>query len=73
MVSVVVEEMLSAGITMQMETDTGVPAGVRRWLGWPQLSTDEIGNEEEWARDMKQLPCQRPRAGVKVVIGKAGG
>ncbi|KAL9005223.1 MAG: hypothetical protein Q9188_001983 [Gyalolechia gomerana] len=33
-----------------------LPAGVQGWLGWqPKVKP------EEWARDMKQLPTQRPR------------
>lgn len=37
--------------------------GVRAWLGW-----EEGVDVEEWARDMKQLPTQRPARAVKMRI-----
>lgn len=40
-----------------------IPKGVQGWLGWQ-------GNvkPEEWARDMKQLPTQRPQKAVMVEL-----
>ncbi|KAL8932057.1 MAG: hypothetical protein Q9211_006553 [Gyalolechia sp. 1 TL-2023] len=38
-----------------------LPAGVQGWLGWqPKV------RPEEWARDMKQLPTQRPRKPILI-------
>lgn len=40
-----------------------IPRGVQGWLGWQQ----DI-KPEEWARDMKQLPTQRPNKAVRVQL-----
>ena len=40
-----------------------IPPGVRAWLGWQP----EVG-PEQWAKDMKQLPTQRPAKEIKVRI-----
>ena len=40
-----------------------VPRGVQGWLGWQKGV-----KPEEWARDMKQLPTQRPVKGVTVKV-----
>ena len=40
-----------------------IPKGVQGWLGW---AADV--RPEEWARDMKQLPTQRPVKAVNVTI-----
>lgn len=40
-----------------------VPRGVQGWLGW-----QKDVKPEEWARDMKQLPTQRPVKGVMVKV-----
>ena len=40
-----------------------VPRGVQGWLGW-----QKDVKPEEWARDMKQLPTQRPIKGVMVKV-----
>ena len=40
-----------------------VPRGVQGWLGW-----QKDVKPEEWARDMKQLPTQRPIKGVTVKV-----
>lgn len=40
-----------------------IPKGVQGWLGWQQDVTPE-----EWAKDMKQLPTQRPVKGLMVTI-----
>lgn len=40
-----------------------IPSGVQGWLGW------QTGvKPEEWAKDMKQLPTQRPVKALKVKI-----
>ena len=41
--------------------------GVRAWLGWE--GSEDVG-PEEWARDMKQLPTQRPAKPVKVTMSR---
>ena len=38
-----------------------IPLGVQAWLGW-----ESDIKPEQWAKDMKQLPTQRPAKGVKV-------
>jgi len=40
-----------------------IPRGVQGWLGWNKDITPE-----EWAKDMKQLPTQRPLKPVMVTI-----
>lgn len=40
-----------------------VPKGVQGWLGW-----QKDVKPEEWAKDMKQLPTQRPVKGVTVKV-----
>ena len=40
-----------------------IPKGVQGWLGWQR----DV-KPEEWAKDMKQLPTQRPVKGLKVKI-----
>ncbi|KAL8868881.1 MAG: hypothetical protein Q9174_004691 [Haloplaca sp. 1 TL-2023] len=40
-----------------------MPSGVRAWLGWQQDVAPE-----QWAKDMKQLPTQRPRKPVYVQV-----
>lgn len=40
-----------------------IPAGVQGWLGWQSKV-----KPEEWARDIKQLPTQRPRKPIMVKI-----
>ena len=40
-----------------------VPRGVQGWLGW-----QKDVKPQEWARDMKQLPTQRPIKGVMVKV-----
>ena len=40
-----------------------IPRGVKGWLGW-----EADVRPEEWARDMKQLPTQRPAKAVHVTI-----
>ncbi len=40
-----------------------LPAGVQGWLGWQAKV-----KPEEWARDIKQLPTQRPRKPIMVKV-----
>ncbi|KAL2048373.1 hypothetical protein N7G274_000284 [Stereocaulon virgatum] len=40
-----------------------IPKGVQGWLGWEKNVTPE-----EWAKDMKQLPTQRPVKGLMVKL-----
>ena len=40
-----------------------IPKGVQGWLGW-----QKDVKPEEWAKDMKQLPTQRPVKGLKVKV-----
>ena len=67
--SLVQEMVLAVG---QTALDLGIrfdePAiarGVRGWLGWED---DEPISPEDWARDMKQLPTQRPAEPVVVHV-----
>lgn len=55
---------LPTSVAVDIRADLKViPAGVRSWLGW------EAGiKPEEWARDMKQLPTQRPRKPLMVKV-----
>lgn len=45
-----------------------IPKGVQGWLGWKGDVTPE-----EWAKDMKQLPSQRPLKPFKVTISREAG
>lgn len=47
-------------VSISADKDT-IPRGVRAWLGWERDVT-----AEEWARDMKQLPTQRPSKPIMV-------
>ena len=55
----VANALLDAGIEMQGRVEA---AGVKAWLG------HAIGQPDEWARDMKQLPTQRPSRPILVVF-----
>lgn len=48
-----------AGVRVEGEVDA---PGVRGWLGW------QIATAEEWAKDMKQLPTQRPSRPIEVRV-----
>ncbi|KAL9013298.1 MAG: hypothetical protein Q9173_002009 [Seirophora scorigena] len=54
----------SANTVIGLHAEGGeLPAGVQGWLGWqPKVKP------EEWARDIKQLPTQRPRKPIMVVV-----
>lgn len=54
--------MVDSGIELRGSVDS---EGVRGWLGWDaDVSTESI------ARDLKQLPCQRPRKSIKVQVSQ---
>jgi len=60
----VARTMLDKGVRLEGNVKA---KGVRGWLGW------EAGvGPEEFARDLKQLPCQRPKEGVKVRVWRNG-
>ncbi|KAI4190867.1 MAG: hypothetical protein LQ346_004841 [Caloplaca aetnensis] len=51
-------------VAVNLEGDGGdLPAGVQAWLGWQAKV-----KPEEWARDIKQLPTQRPRKPILVKV-----
>ena len=52
----------NGGVDLKV-TMEDVPRGVQGWLGW-----QKDVKPEEWARDMKQLPTQRPVKGVMVQV-----
>lgn len=60
MVSVVAEEMLKANIELCGEPQS---EGVQVWLGWKATE-----GAEAIAKDLKQIPCQRPRLPVWVEV-----
>jgi len=62
MVSVVAEEMLEANIELRGEPQS---EGVQVWLGWKAT-----GGAQAIAKDLKQLPCQRPRLPVWVEVSE---
>ena len=66
MIKVVVEAMIDANI--KLETQSELDAGVKAMLGWE--SVESAGGVEVVARDVKQLPCQRPRRAIMVTVGK---
>ena len=51
-----------AGVVLEASMED-MPRGVQGWLGW-----QKDVKPEEWARDMKQLPTQRPVKGVMVKV-----
>ena len=53
-----------ANMRLDIQADAGsIPRGVQGWLGW---QTNVL--PEEWAKDMKQLPTQRPVKAIDVKI-----
>ena len=50
----------SVGLQCNM---TAIPIGVQGWLGW-----EEDVKPDDWARDIKQLPTQRPIKPIVVTI-----
>lgn len=60
----IVKSVAAAALDADIRLDGAVLAGgVRSWLGW-----DANVNVELFARDLKQLPCQRPREGIRVQV-----
>lgn len=55
----VANAMLEAGLSLKGEIAAN---GVRAWLGWREAKP------EDWARDMKQLPTQRPTKPILVML-----
>jgi cytochrome P450 len=55
--------IIDSGIDLRGSVDS---EGVRGWLGW-----DTEVSAESLARDLKQLPCQRPRDPIKVQVTQA--
>ena len=51
-----------SGVTIGGNVDA---VGVRGWLGW------EVATPEQWARDVKQLPTQRPSKAIPVRLEKS--
>ncbi|KAJ9659420.1 hypothetical protein H2198_003149 [Neophaeococcomyces mojaviensis] len=62
MVFVVAEEMLKANIELRGEPQS---EGVQVWLGWKATT-----GPQAIAKDLKQLPCQRPRLPVWVEVSE---
>ena len=58
-VTTVVQELIVAGVELE---GTTVEEGVKGWLGWEDVAPSAI------ARDLKQLPCQRPRNPIMVTV-----
>ncbi|KAL8840158.1 MAG: hypothetical protein Q9176_004006 [Flavoplaca citrina] len=54
----------TSGSMIELQSDgTELAAGVQGWLGWkPKVKPDD------WARDMKQLPTQRPRKPIMIKV-----
>ena len=59
-VHTVASTVLDVGVRLEGSVEE---AGVRGWLGW-----DENVPVELMARDMKQLPCQRPRNPIRLRV-----
>jgi len=53
-------------LRIRMEGDVAA-RGVRGWLGWER---NDAVSPEDWARDMKQLPTQRPSEPVMVRVSR---
>ena len=62
MVSIVAEEIIASGVNLE---GTVEELGVKSWLGWVASAPTAI------AKDLKQLPCQRPRKPIMVEIKPA--
>lgn len=60
----VASTMIDAGIELRGSVDK---EGVRGWLGWDEVSAESL------SRDLKQLPCQRPRGSIKVRVTQITG
>lgn len=60
----VASTMIDAGIGLRGSVDR---EGVRGWLGWDELFPQSL------SRDLKQLPCQRPRHPIRVQVTRIAG
>ncbi|KAK5168441.1 uncharacterized protein LTR77_007011 [Saxophila tyrrhenica] len=56
----VMHTLLDCGLKIEGRVEE---AGVKQWLGW-----DRSPSPEAMARDLKQLPCQKPRRPVMVTL-----
>lgn len=65
-VKVVARTMIASGIQLQGKVEAH---GVCAWLGWLDMNSV---TSEQIARDMKQLPSQRPREPIQLVVRKTG-
>ena len=66
MVQVVARTMIANGIQLEGKVEAD---GVSAWLGWRDMDST---TSEQMARDMKQLPSQRPREPIQLVVRKTG-
>ena len=62
----VVEAMINADVELEIKSE--LDAGVKAMLGWD--SVEGAGGVDVVARDVKQLPCQRPRRPMMVTVRK---
>lgn len=64
----IVKSVVTAALDTDIRLDGAVPAGgVRGWLGW------DIGvSMEAFGRDLKQLPCQRPKDAIRLRVHRDG-
>ncbi|KAI4941681.1 hypothetical protein J4E91_010555 [Alternaria rosae] len=61
----VAETVLRLGIQIGGKVE---PRGVRGWLGW---EPNDSVMPEDWARDMKQLPTQRPSDPIMIRVSRS--
>ena len=59
MVTTVAQQLIKAGIELEGAIDE---EGVKGWLGWDDVNPSAI------TKDLKQLPCQRPRTPMMVTV-----
>jgi cytochrome P450 len=59
MLAIVAQELIEAGIDLEGVIDE---MGVKGWLGWAEVAPSAI------AKDLKQLPSQRPRNPIMVTV-----
>ena len=62
----VISALLDADLDMAAIPGNGLEPGVQAMLGW--CTIEEAGGLEAMARDLKQLPTQRPRRPVLVRV-----
>ena len=62
----IVRSVASAALDADVDLEGSVTAkGVRGWLGW-----DTGVSTEAFARDLKQLPCQRPKEAIHLRVSR---